>query len=383
MSRVVLAMSGGVDSSVAAYLLRAAGHEVIGVFMRHGESPSAACRSDGIGATSFLPIITAPADAAPRSATRDHKQGCCSASDADDARQVAARLDIPFYAVDFSAEFGRIVDYFVDEYSAGRTPNPCVVCNNWLKFGKLSEYADDIGADFIATGHYARLVREGDSSATPALCCGRDASKDQSYVLFGIDRAMLGRLLFPVGDHLKNDIRRIARELGLRVANKRDSQEICFVPDGDHAEFVRRRGESHRDRGGEIITTDGHVVGRHAGVEHFTVGQRKGLGIALGEPRYVVRIDPDKRRVVIGAHDELGRRELTAARVNWLIDEPTQPFRCEIKIRYRSSPAAATIEPLEPGRFSARFDELQFGVAPGQAAVCYRDDRVLGGGWIE
>jgi tRNA-specific 2-thiouridylase len=379
-------MSGGVDSSVAAHLLRAAGHEVIGVFMRHGEASPAVCHS---GANSQLSdtgpqgaqlnIITAPS----RAAANPHKQGCCTASDADDARRVAARLDIPFYAVDFAEEFGRIMDYFVDEYTAGRTPNPCVVCNTWLKFGKLAEYADSVGAEYIATGHYARLIPSNTAGGSPALSRGVDPTKDQSYVLFGLDRSILSRVLLPVGDYRKAAIREIAQELGMRVADKRDSQEICFVPDGDYAEFIRRRRHDDHDRTGEIVTTAGAVVGQHSGIEQFTVGQRKGLNVAFGEPRYVVRLEPDTRRVVIGSRDELGRSDLTAGRVNWLIDAPTEPFACDVKIRYKTPQAPATVEPLAEGRFRVRFDEPQQGVAPGQAAVCYDGDRVLGGGWIE
>jgi tRNA-specific 2-thiouridylase len=362
MSRIVLAMSGGVDSSVAAWLLRQEGHEVIGVFMRHGIQAEAACRLDA-------------------GELKVHKQGCCSAADAEDARRVADLLGIPFYALNFEAEFGRIVDYFVDEYTAGRTPNPCVMCNTWLKFGKLMEYADGVGAQYVATGHYARVVRE-EGADVPALCRGRDLSKDQSYVLFGVDRRLLSRLCLPVGDHQKPEIRQIAAQLGLRVADKKDSQEICFVPDQDHARLVRQhRGET--DTSGEIVTTDGTVVGRHEGLEQFTVGQRKGLKIAFGERRFVVRLEPDTRRVVVGTREELARTELTASQANWLIETPQEPRRCEVKIRYRSRPAAATIEPLEGGRFRAVFDEPCHGVAPGQAAVCYQGDRVLGGGWIE
>lgn len=366
MSRIVVAMSGGVDSSVAAWLLREQGHDVVGVFMRHGIEAEEACR----------------ADASP---LKIHKQGCCSAADADDARRVAGMLDIPFYALNFEAEFGRIVDYFVDEYTLGRTPNPCVVCNTWLKFGKLFDYADGIGAEYVATGHHARMVAGEDPvsvSAPPALCRGLDASKDQSYVLFGIERRFLPRLRLPVGEHQKDEIRRIAGELGFRVAEKKDSQEICFVPDQDHAGFVRR----HRGGGetaGEIVTTDGTVVGRHDGLERFTIGQRKGLGIAFGQPRFVVRIEPESRRVVVGTRDELARSELTAGDANWLVDPPTAPFRCEVKIRYRSPAMAAVVEPMPGGRFRVEFAEPCYGVAPGQAAVCYQGDRVLGGGWIE
>jgi tRNA-uridine 2-sulfurtransferase len=368
VARVVLAMSGGVDSSVAAHLLRAAGHEVIGVFMRHGESSPVACKSDSRPAMS-LPIVT----------PGGHKQGCCSASDAADARRVADRLDIPFYAVDFAEEFGRIMDYFVDEYTAGRTPNPCVACNNWLKFGKLLDYADGVGAEFIATGHYARLEATSDG---PALRTGIDDTKDQSYVLFGIDRAVLPRVMLPVGGYRKDEIRAMARELGLRVADKKDSQEICFVADNDYAGFVRRR-RGDEDLSGEIVTTEGTVVGRHDGIEGFTIGQRKGLGVAFGAPRYVVRLEADTRRVVIGEREELARWELTARRANWLIDPPAGPLACRAKIRYRSAATPATVTVLGEGRLRMTFDEPRLGVAPGQAVVCYAGDRVLGGGWIE
>jgi len=361
MSRVVLAMSGGVDSSVAAWLLRESGHEVIGLFMRHGQEwPARDCVEHGTPARP--------------------KRGCCSAADAADARRVADMLGIPFYVVNFQQEFDRIVDYFVREYTAGRTPNPCIVCNTWLKFGKLIEYADSVDAEFVATGHHARLAAVGTQEV--ALCRGQDAAKDQSYVLFGIPRHLLPRLKFPAGEHQKEEIRRMARGLGLRVAAKRDSQEICFVPERDHARFVReRRGGT--DTGGEIVTTDGKVVGRHDGVEHFTIGQRKGLAVAFGARRYVVRIEPDSRRVVVGAREDLARQHLTASGANWLVDEPGGPFRCGVKIRYRSPGIDATVEPLSGGRFRVEFAEPCYGVAPGQAAVCYGGDRVLGGGWIE
>lgn len=362
MARVVLAMSGGVDSSVAAWLLRQQGHDVIGVFMRHGIQAEDACR---LGSGEL----------------RVHKQGCCSAADAEDARRVADLLDIPFYALNFEAEFGRIVDYFVDEYTTGRTPNPCVMCNSWLKFGKLFEYADGAGARYVATGHHARMV-PGDDSGLPWLCRGRDDAKDQSYVLFGIDRRLLPRLSLPVGEHQKEEIRRIAATLGFQVADKRDSQEICFVPDQDHARLVKQH-RGNVDTSGEIVTTDGTVVGRHDGLEHFTVGQRKGLNIAFGERRFVVRLEPETRRVVVGTRDELARNDLTAAGANWLIDPPSQPFLATVKIRYRSRPVEATVQPLDNDRFYVRFHEPCHGVAPGQAAVCYDAQRVLGGGWIQ
>jgi len=376
MSRVVLAMSGGVDSSVAAKLLLDAGHDVIGVFMRHGEQTSTACTSGQQASASgvaSLPIVDPGLS---------RKQGCCTAADAADGRRVADRLDIPFYAIDFEAEFGRIIDYFVEEYTSARTPNPCVVCNNWLKFGKLCQYADSVGAKYVATGHYARLIPDPTGGQPPALCRGVDRSKDQSYVLFGLDRSLLDRFLLPVGGYQKSQIRDIARGLGLPVAEKKDSQEICFVTQGDYAEFVRgRRGDV--DTSGDIVTTDGHVVGRHGGLENFTVGQRKGLKVAFGEPRFVVRLEADTRRVVIGTRDDLARTEMTANRTNWLVDPPARGFRCRVKIRYLSQLAAATVEPLPGDRLRAVLDDPKHGVAPGQALVCYDGDRVLGGGWIE
>lgn len=421
MPRVVLAMSGGVDSSVAAYLLRAAGHDVLGVFMRHGESSPAVYGAEksstaanagsdfaegagprsGSSAVVQLPVVAAPSP---------HKQGCCSASDAEDARRVADKLAIPFYAINFEREFGRIMDYFVDEYTAARTPNPCVVCNNWLKFGKLFEYADSVGAEYVATGHYARLETggpieadgaieadeaiEADGAAkthkihqsakrgVPVLLRGVDGDKDQSYVLFGVQRRLLSRMLLPVGGYHKAEIRRLAAQIGLRVAEKRDSQEICFVTSGRYDEFVRRR-RPEVDTSGELVTTDGQVVGHHDGVEGFTIGQRKGLGVALGEPRFVVRIEPNTRRVVIGQKQDLARGELTADRVNWLVERPISSRRCLAQIRYNSRPASATVEPLGDARIRVRFDEPRYGVAPGQAVVCYEGEHVLGGGWIE
>jgi tRNA-specific 2-thiouridylase len=364
-------MSGGVDSSVAASLLLEAGHEVIGVFMRHGEEP-VACATAAEGESAMLPILS------PRA---DHKQGCCSASDAEDGRRVADRLGIPFYALNLQEGFDQIINYFVDEYTAGRTPNPCVKCNNWLKFGKLFDYADSVGAEYVATGHYAQMAAT-DNGSRPALLRGVDSDKDQSYVLFGVAPELLPRMMLPVGGFQKSEIRRLAGELGMRVADKKDSQEICFVTSGKHDEFVRqRRGDI--DTSGEIVTTAGTVVGVHPGIERFTIGQRKGLGVAFGEPRFVVRIEPESHRVVVGTKEELGRSSLTARETNWLIDHPQEPMRCLAQIRYNSQAAPALIEPLADARLQITFDQPQFGVAPGQAVVCYEGDRVLGGGWIE
>jgi tRNA-specific 2-thiouridylase len=352
--RVLLAMSGGVDSSVAAVLLRRHGLDVVGLFMRTGvHQPEA----DG---------------ACDTRAT--NKKGCCSAQDAGDARRVADRLDIPFYAVDFEADFGRIIDYFADEYLAGRTPNPCVVCNNWLKFGRLWEFAQSVNADAIATGHYVRAV-DG------VLLRGLDPEKDQSYVLFGIRRELLPRLLFPIGAMHKEQVRSIAREAGLSVAAKPDSVEICFVPDNDHAALVKRHRPG-RDTAGQIVDTAGLVVGEHDGYERFTIGQRKGLGVAAGVRRYVLAIVPETRQVVVGDPELLQAAGLTASRVNWLIDAPVGPLRCAAKIRYRHAPAPATVTP-SGNSVAVRFDHPQPAVTPGQAVVFYEGERVLGGGWIE
>jgi len=363
MRRVLVAMSGGVDSSVSAYLLKKQGYDVIGVFMRHGIR--AAFESE---TKKTLQMV------------HTQQQGCCSVADAEDARRVADRLEIPLYVLNFEEEFRQIVEYFVDEYINGRTPNPCIFCNNQLKFGKLFEYAYSVKADFVATGHYARILPTSDGPY--GLFCGHDRAKDQSYVLFGIRRENLSRLLFPVGEYTKGEIRGLATQLGLRVADKPDSQEICFVTDRNHSRFVKHYRQGV-DTSGEIVTTDGKVVGYHSGLEQFTIGQRKGLGIAFGEPRYVVRIEADTRRVIVGTREELARRELTASGANWLVDPPPGPFSCQAKIRYRTPAVSATVTVLETGRFHVKFDQPCYGVAPGQAVVCYEGDRVLGGGWID
>jgi tRNA-specific 2-thiouridylase len=380
MSRVVLAMSGGVDSSVAAHLLQREGHEVIGIFMRHGDAAEATCRADAESADthSALPAVLS-----------ERRQGCCSAADADDAWRVAQQLNIPFYALDFAAEFDQIIDYFVSEYVAGRTPNPCIACNNWLKFGRLFDYADSVAADYVATGHHARLVRAGDADpqaagqdGLPALLRGRDAGKDQAYVLFGVDRSRLPRMLLPVGKYPKEEIRRQAQTLGLTVADKRDSQEICFVTSGHYAQLVQTRRRK-TDTTGEIVESSGRVVGRHEGIERFTVGQRKGLGVALGSRRFVVRIEADTRRVVIGDRSELAAKEVVARQANWLVDQTAEPRRCTAQIRYNSAAVPAVVQAAADGQVRIVFDRPCYGVAPGQAVVCFDGPRVLGGGWID
>ncbi len=359
--RVVLAMSGGVDSSASAWLLKEQGHEVIGLFMRSGAT------DDHCDASS-LPVIS----------LKPHHQGCCSAGDAADARRVADSLDIPFHALNFQDGFGKIKDYFADEYLAGRTPNPCVMCNIWLKFGKLWDFAKQVDADCIASGHYAQLKDVGEDQ--PGLFRGHDQDKDQSYVLFGIEREILRHVIYPVGGYTKPEIREMSRRAGIQTANKPDSQEICFIPDNDYAAFLERhRGE--QDLAGELVDTAGQVLGQHTGYQKYTIGQRKGLGVAFGEPRYVVRIEPETRRVVIGTKNDLGRSAVEANRLNWLVASPQTEFRCTAQIRYQHTPGACSVE-VGPDRMRVTFDEPQMGVAPGQALVLYEGDRVLGGGWI-
>jgi tRNA-specific 2-thiouridylase len=308
------------------------------------------------------------------------KKGCCSAVDAGDARRVADRLGIPFYALDFEQDFERIIDYFADEYLAGRTPNPCVVCNNWLKFGKLWSYGKQLEADYIATGHYAQV---SEANGRFQLLRAVDEEKDQSYVLFGLRRSILPRLLFPVGGFSKQETRAVARRAGLGIAEKPDSVEICFVPDGDHAALIRRK-RPYRMTAGLIVDTDGRRLADHDGIERFTIGQRKGLGFAAGERRYVLSIVPGRNEVVVGNREELYSAGLIASRVNWLIEpEPVEPLACSIKIRYRHAAVPATVSRLPNAEARVEFAEAQSAVTPGQAVVFYDGSRVLGGGWIE
>ncbi len=351
--RVVLAMSGGVDSSVAAALLKADGYDVIGLFMRTGAHAE---------------------DEERRAKT------CCSATDAVDAQNVADRLDIPFYALDFEREFERIKDQFADEYAAGRTPNPCVLCNVWLKFGKLWAYGREAGADFVATGHYARMVLDEDGS--PRIARGIDGAKDQSYVLSQLRRELLPRLLFPVGNHPKAEVRAIALAEGLPVHDKPESQDICFVPTDDYLGFVRDR-RPDLDSAGPIVDEEGRLLGRHAGIEGFTVGQRRGLGVALGQPRYVIQIEPVSKTVTVGRRESLDRAGLEASRFNWQGPEPDGPITCLAQIRARHKAVPGRVEPLADGRARVFFDEPVAAITPGQVVTVYQGDLVLGGGWID
>lgn len=372
--KVLVAMSGGVDSSVAAALLVRAGYDVVGCFMRLG--------SPGETLDELQPFAEAEQACDPRK-TRIGHQGCCSINDAADARLVAAELGVPFYVCNFKKDFGRIIDYFVDEYVAGRTPNPCVRCNDWLKFGKLHSYAKQIDADFVASGHYARIGR--DESGAPLLLRGVDHSKDQSYVLFGAPRDRLNEMMLPVGEYEKPRVREMAEQFGLPVFDKADSQEICFVPDNDYAGLVERKRPGSA-RPGRVVDRDGAIVGEHAGQHRFTIGQRRGVGVALGYPIYVVDKDPESNTVTVGSKDDLLTASLNAREVNWLADPAAfadwRPVRA--RIRYNAAPVDADCRvDLGADRLDIRFTEPQSAVAPGQAAVCYEGDAVLGGGWIE
>lgn len=358
-------MSGGVDSSVAAALLQRAGHEVVGCFMRLG-SPDEEER-----------LVPGDDDcAAPAGGGR----GCCSVGDAADARLVAARLGIPLYVCNFRRDFGRIVDHFVAEYNAGRTPNPCARCNDWLKFGRLHEHAESLGCAFVASGHHAR-IDHGDPE-NPRLCCGRDAGKDQSYYLFGLPVEKRRAMLLPVGEMEKSAVRAIARELGLAVAEKPDSQEICFVPDDDYAGLVRRRTPD-AVAPGAIEDRAGRRLGTHPGHQHFTIGQRRGVGVALGHPIYVVERDPARNVVVVGDRADLRRSGCTAGQAIWH-EPPTETWRpCSARIRANAAARPARVRSRGSTTIEVRFDEPVEAVAPGQAVVCYDGDRVLCGGWID
>lgn len=378
--KVLLAMSGGVDSSVAAALLLQQGYDVVGCFLRLG-SPG-----------EDLEGLVAGDDACdPRKIKIGH-QGCCSVGDAQDARLVAATLSIPFYVCNFKREFSRIIDYFTHEYNAGRTPNPCVRCNDWLKFGKLHDYATQIGADFVASGHYARIGRGSDGE--PILRRGVDGDKDQSYVLFGAQPDRLRRTLLPIGEYRKQEIRDLAARLDLPVFDKPDSQEICFVPDNDYAGLLRRRTPESFTKG-VILDPQGQRVGEHAGHQHFTIGQRRGVGVALGYPIYVVDKNPVENTITVGTRKQLASVGLTARESNWLLPPQVSADdasdlgdwrRCHAQIRYNASAVPGRVRILDEDSFEVRFDEQQLAVAPGQAVVCYdaeQNDVVLGGGWID
>lgn len=352
MSKALIAMSGGVDSSVAAYLMGLEGFDRIGATMKlwTGEE------------------------------TVEVGKTCCSTDDAEDARSVAHRLGFPHYVFNFSGDFRReVIERFVCAYEAGATPNPCVDCNRRLKFDRLYRRATELGCDCIVTGHYARIERAGDRYLLKKAI---SQEKDQSYVLWSLTQEQLAHTRFPLGALSKEETRRIAAEQGFLNADKPDSQDICFVPDGDYAAFIcRYRGHGYPE--GDFVDTEGRVLGRHRGIIHYTLGQRKGLGLAMGEPRYVVGIEPQTDRVVLGRNADLFSRELDAEDVNWIAcDEPTGTLRVRAKVRYRQAEQWATVSVPERGRLHLVFDEPQRAITRGQSAVLYDGDTVLGGGVI-
>ena len=353
--RVVVAMSGGVDSSVAAALLAEEGHDVIGLSMQLYDQ-----REGGSGYGS-----------------------CCSLDDLHDAGRVARRLNIPHYIVNFEREFQRtVVANFVDEYVAGRTPIPCSHCNSDLKFATLLDRSRAFGAEVVATGHYARISIDP-ATGRRTLLRGGDASKDQSYFLFSLTQDQLARASFPVGALSKVAVRDLARGLGLAVADKPDSQEICFVPDGDYAAFIEKQ-TGDLQSSGAIVNQSGEVLGRHGGVHRFTVGQRKGLGIAAAEPLYVLQLLPSEKTVVVGPRPDLERTSLVASLVNWIAGAPPEePLHVTAQVRHRHLPSSATVRSLGDGRARVDFDAPVVAITPGQAVVFYDEEVVVGGGWID
>ncbi len=358
---VVVAMSGGVDSSVAALLLKEQGYTCIGITMKLWDY-------ELVGGNV------------------NHESGCCSLDSINDARMVCARLGIPHYVLNFSREFHQsVVDDFITEYLAGRTPNPCVQCNTRIKWQTLIERARELGADYIATGHYAR-VRYNSETGRYELWQGVYKEKDQSYALWGIKQESLARTLFPLGELTKPEVRKIAEQYGLKTAQKKESMEICFVPDNDYRSFLTRavNGLQEKLQGGELVTVSGEKVGEHRGYPFFTIGQRRGLGKGFGRPMYVIETDPQKNRVVIGEEKYLYSKELIAKNVNFIsVEGPGEGLRGEAKIRYKSPAAPATIFPLDEDRVRVVFDEPQKAVTPGQSVVFYNGEQVLGGGIIE
>jgi tRNA-specific 2-thiouridylase len=365
--KIAVAMSGGVDSSAAAAILKEQGHDLVGFTMQLWNQRRG---------------ISVDENGEPLPSR------CCSLDDVYDARRVAGELGFPFYVLNLEKEFERdVVQPFVNSYLNGETPIPCVACNSRLKFASLDKLAVSLGCEKVATGHYARVEFDAATNRY-RLLRGRDSQKDQSYFLWELNQEQLSRALFPLGELSKNDARQAARENQLAVAEKKESQEICFVPDGDYAGFIDRylEAEAQTDRqpaAGEIVTRSGTVIGIHTGIHRYTVGQRRGIGIAQPRPLYVLGINSDKNQVMVGGDEELLSNEFTAAGVNWIaFDDPAEFVRAEVRVRYRHTAAPAVISPIKAGRVGVAFDAAQRAITPGQATVFYRGDEVLGGGWI-
>ena len=350
-------MSGGVDSSVTAALMLESGCDVIGVTMR-------------LGAPDTLEV-------------ESEKPNCCSLEGIEDARRVATQLEIPFYGVNYEETFReRIIDYFVDEYLDGRTPSPCMICNRELKFGKLLSLADSLEYDFIATGHYARIERDRDSGRY-LLRRGIDANKDQSYFLSALTQEQLRRALMPLGEYTKDQVRDLARKFKLRTADKLESQELCFVADDNYRRFLKER-VPEKIHEGDIVDKDGNLLGKHQGIPFYTVGQRRGLGIAAGHPLYVTQVNAQNNTIVVGASADLLRQSMLVERINLIsIERFDEPIRALVKVRSRDDGALATIHPLSDTEAKVIFDEPRRAITPGQATVFYDGDVVIGGGWIK
>lgn len=354
--KVIVGMSGGVDSSVAAWLLKEQGYEVIGVTMQIWQDEE--------------------------ETVQEENGGCCGLSAVEDARRVAAMLDIPYYVMNFKSEFKKyVMDYFVDEYLHGRTPNPCIACNRYVKWESLLKRSMDIGADYIATGHYARIARL--KGGRYALRKSATAAKDQTYALYNLTQEQLAHTLMPVGDYTKEEIRAMAEKIGLRTANKPDSQEICFIPDHDYAGFIAREAGDKVPPAGNFVSSDGRVLGQHKGITHYTIGQRKGLGIALGAPVFVTEIRPETNEVVLGSNEEVFGTTVYADRLNFMsIPDLEGELEVTAKIRYNHGGAPCTIRKTGDDSVICQFHEPVRAITPGQAVVFYEEDTVVGGGTI-